>query len=201
MFASGIRKTIARNAVAIPFLGLLFAGDAFPYSSTVTTTSDFPAGIARVAMLPLVGCPSTVDCTSMEKEIAASATKYSAKFQLVSPYRVNQLMMDLGISQIDETNGAAVAEKLNVDTFLVVQIMHAGRTTEGDVYYAVGDNMAMGIPYEVGVGNLEVRMIRAADGKALMKGSAFGKSEFYSEKGLIPRLFREVLEKAFGKPK
>jgi len=105
------------------------------------------------------------------------------------------------ISQIDESNVAAVAAKLNVDTFLVVQIMHAGRATAGDVYYAIGDNMAMGVPNEVGVGNLEVQMFRATDRKVLLKGSAFGKSEFYTEKGLIPRLFREVMEKAFGKPK
>ena len=46
----------------------------------------------------------------------------------------------------------------------------------------------------------ELRLIRASDGKVLLQGTGFGESDFRAGKGVVRKIFRQILKEAFGAP-
>jgi hypothetical protein len=170
----------------------------FPgYDVQVTASPEIRSTIMAIAVIP-VSCPRDVNCVWIERALLDDLRQYP-EFTVVSTSRVREVMLALGVETIDNAARTALADALKVDAFLVPVVGHSGTESQGAVGIWTGTTVIM-TDSSVSKGSVELHLLRASDGKALLRGSGFGESEFRSGKGVVRKVFRQILREAFGSP-
>jgi len=170
-----------------------FAG----YNVQVTKLPEFDSRVKSVALSP-ADCPEGLDCVWIEDRLLEDLKRY-ASIDVVPPSRVRQVMLELEINQVDETSRPVLAEHLHVDSFLIPLVGHASEESAGSISLWSGYSMTT-IDDTVAKGRVELLVVGGTDGKVLLRGTGFGESDLRSQKGVIRKIFRQVLIKAFTKP-
>ena len=168
-----------------------FAG----YDVQVTASPEIRTTVKSVAVSPAT-CPKDVNCVWIERELEEDLVHYR-ELTVVSATRVRQVMLELAIETINDESRAALAEELKIDAFLIPVVGHSGSESAGAVGVWTGTTVIM-TDSSIAKGSAELHLVRASDGKALMRGSGFGESEFRSGKGVVRKVFRQILSKTFG---
>lgn len=175
---------------------ILAARSLGAYSVEMNTSSDFPAGITTLAIMP-IGCPPKIDCSAVERDLAEYLGHYKARFSVVSAGAVRQATFDMGLLQPDDSRRQELMSRLKADAALLVVVGHAGTEQSGAVTFPVFNTLFTGFVQESS-GNVTMFIV-SADGKPLMRGTGFGKSEWYGDSSLVSRLCQDVLDKAFAR--
>ena len=172
---------------------LIVAGTAYGYSIHVNKVADFPSSFKRLAMLPAVG-PAGVDAIWVEQVVLEKFLK--KKLQVVPAVVVRQVMFDMGIKQLDESNRHALADRLQVDAFIAAAVDSAGTENAGSVGVFIGA-IFTAVPTDRNTGSVQLAIVSAETGRVLMEGTGYGQSELRSKKGVIGKTFAEIVDRAF----
>ena len=167
------------------------------YDVQVTASPEIGTTVKSIAVSPAT-CPKDVNCVWIERKLEEDLVQYR-ELTVVSATRVREVMLELGIETIGDESRTTLAAELKVDAFLIPVVGHSGSESEGAVGVWTGTTVIM-TDSSVAKGSAELHLVRASDGKALMRGSGFGKSEFRSGKGVVRKVFRQILSKTFGPP-
>ncbi len=180
-------------ALTLSLLSLgLFAG----YKVEVNKAPDFPRGVTAVALIT-PAAPGDFDVEWLESKFREYLSE-EHHLTVVPASAVRQAMFDMGIQSITDQNRADIAKKLRVDAFVVPTIQFSGTKTEGTTIFNTAPGVFIASQDEVAQGRVTLLFVDGAAGKFLMQGSGKGESEFRSGKGIAWKVFREILEKAFG---
>lgn len=185
-------------AVAITLVLTMTSLAIAGYRIDVTRLPGATANIKTIAVSP-AACPVDVDCVWVEQKLLEDLRTYHP-FRVLSASAVRQAMLELEIEKIDDEARVKLAEKLGADAFLVPVVRHGGKESQGTVGFWTG-NMFFAGSDDVAQGSVELLLIRADTGKAVVKGIGFGESEWHGEKGVIAKTFRKILAQAFSTEK
>lgn len=179
-------------------LVMLFGGSAVAlafYSAEANKVANF-AEICKTVVLVPIQCPPDIDCLWLERELG-QLIREKSKLKVVDADRVRRAVFDLGLTGNEPDFRPRVLERLGADAAVVVGVPGVDTTTKGTTAVLVG-NAFVTAPQErkTGVATLE---IVDRDGKRLMQGSGHGdsRSPYRSEKGLVAKVLRLILERAF----
>jgi hypothetical protein len=153
------------------------------------------ADLELVAVLP-PACQAEVNCTWVEKELDEDlhAGNY---FPHIPSSRVRQEMLELNILLWDDEAREILAETLGVTSFLVPVITVAGQGNSGGSVGFYSGGVGFSGFGSSSTGGAELVFIRAGDGKEIIHGEGFGKSGFRSQKSVVRKVFRRILQEAF----
>ncbi len=193
------------------------------YNVEVTTVRDFRKGIKSVAVLP-ADCVADVDCLWVEAKLTEHLSKYKS-LVFVPPSRVKQVMLEKGISKLDETGRRKLATALEVQAFLV-PIVGVAKSVDGVLSYGPAfqaphsggmvltppDGSPPGVVRDFVDGPplppasatdattayVALLLVAADSGQVLLEGHGVGRSMWRTHKGTVVQIFREVLNKAMG---
>lgn len=164
-------------------------------ASNVNTVSDFAISFRRLAIAPAIS-PTRIDPVWVEGLLQE---KLALKgIQAIPSTVVRKGMFDLGIQKLDDASMAKLAKSLECDAFLIPIVKSSEVESEG----AVGGLMPYtgsfyALSMEVARGGVELAIVRARDGKVLLQGVASGYSDMRSERGVIGKIFSDILDQAF----
>lgn len=185
---TSIRAFAATFALALPLTAV--AG----YNVEATLSRDWPGVAGRIAILPAI-CPPDFDCAALNETVAEY---FYENANVVTPEAVSQGMIDIGVEILDEGSRQALAEELDVGSFLQVVVGNASESTTGAMAYPLGGSGMVGInAIQKKQGSLEVRVV-SAEGKLLAKAAGYGESTFRrSSSSVIGRVFDEIYYRLF----
>ena len=175
---------------------LLAGGMALPgFDVQVVKTTYNLADLELVAVLP-PACQADVNCTWVESQLDEDlyAGKY---FAHIPSSRVRQEMLELDIQLWDDEARELMAESLGVTSFLLPVITVAGHGGSGGSVSVYSGGVGVSGFGSSSTGGAELVFIRASDGKQIIHGEGFGKSGFRSQKGVVRKIFRRILQEAF----
>ena len=153
------------------------------------------ADLELVAVLP-PACEAEVSCTWIEEQLDEDlyAGKY---FAHIPSSRVHQEMLELDIQFWDDEARELMAESLGATSFLLPVITVAGHGGSGGSVGFYSGGIGVSGSGSSSTGGAELVFIRASDGKEFIHGEGFGKSGFRSQKSVVSKIFRRILEEAF----
>lgn len=152
-------------------------------------------GVRRLAVAP-GSCAGDVDCLWLETKVAEEL-KALGRYGIIEAQEVRQRMLELGINRFGEGDLKGLAEKLGVEAFVVPIVGHSGTEVSGVSGVVVG-GWLYGDTEKIAKGSAELIVVRASDGKAVIRGTGSGKSEIRTGKGVVLKVFKEIIAKAFG---
>lgn len=172
---------------------MLLAANAFAYSVSVNKVSGFDTSFTALAMLPGTG-PTGFDTIWLDNLLAQ---KLAARGITVLPASVvRQAMFDLEIKQLTDDTRKQLAQKLNVDAFIVAAVDAWGTENAGTVGVFVA-GIFTAVPSDRNTGSVQLAIIAADSGKVLMQGAGHGQSELRSKRGVIGKTFDRILAQVF----
>ncbi len=179
--------------VVVLTLSLTISLAAHGYSVEVNKVMDFPKSFRSLAMLP-AACPSNVDCLWVESLVLGKLLE--RKLPIKPASAVRKMMFEMGVKELDDTNRRLLAQKLNVDAFVVVSIDSMTSESVGTTGVLVG-NVFTAVPSKRNVGSVQLAIISAETGKPLMESTGYGESSARPKRGVIGKTFNEILSRAF----
>jgi hypothetical protein len=186
---------MTRTQLLVLFVVLLLIApvQAVAYSVDVNKVTDFAHSFSTLAILP-ASCPTGVDCLWVESLIAEKLAERT--ITVIPASRVRQTMFDLEIKTVTPESRALLAEKLAVDAFVVIAI-DSMATEAGATTGVVIGNVFTAVPSKKNIGSVQLAIISAATGKALMEGTGYGESSARPKRGVIGKTFNLILDKTF----
>lgn len=172
---------------------LIAALDVHAYSVSVNKVPEFEKSFLKLALLPGSG-PTGFDTIWLDDLLLQ---KLAARSVPVTPANVvRQAMFELELKELTAEGRARLAEKLDVDAFIVAVVDAAATENSGTVgLFAAGIFTA--IPSERNTGSVQLAIVSATSGKVLMQGSGHGQSELRSKRGVIGKTFDRILDQVF----
>ena len=167
---------------------IAFAG----FQIQVDTITDLGKSFHRVAIVPCPAAegvdPAWVDSLLLEKLTARHIA-------VVPAAKLRQLLFDLGATNVNDENKAALAEKLQVDAFLMSSVGSA--TTDTIAVIPLPVYVGIGAPILKTSGAVELTLVAADSGRMLMHGVASGGAGFRTKKSVIGGMFNQLMDRAF----
>lgn len=105
-------------------------------------------------------------------------------------------MFELGLSTVTEEARSQLAAHLGVRAFAIPVIRGAEKRSEGAFGFWTGNSIIVGSD-EVTRGSVELLVVSIETGRLLLHGSGSGRSEFRGQRGVVLKIFREILDQAF----
>jgi hypothetical protein len=97
-----------------------------------------------------------------------------------------------------------LAKRFGVDAFLIAAVADADRQSTGSVGYGSANGFGKFVwgmfgaaNIERSSGNVQIAIIRADDGKVLMRGTGFAESQTRSLNRVLANIAADILENAF----
>jgi len=109
--------------------------------------------------------------------------------------KVRQVLFDLGGTAVSDENKAALAEKLQVDAFLISSVGSATTDTIAIIPLPVYAGIAA--PILKTSGAIELTLVAADSGRMLMHGVASGAAGFRTKKSVIASMLDQMMNRAF----
>lgn len=191
---------------SIALLLVFLAGSLFAHGPSVQVdrVDNLSSAFERLVVLS-PSCPPHVDCIWFERNLTEHLMK--RKIKVVPSSLVRHVLFEMEATEVTDELRREVAKRVQADAFLLASVDHADREKTG----SVGSGTALGIanfvtglfgatPIERSTGNIQIVIIRAEDGKVLMRGSGFAESEVRSLRGVLSRISSEIFERAFYVP-
>ena len=114
------------------------------------------------------------------------------KYQVVVSSRVREALLEMGLEKLDDAGRRDLAATLDVDSFLVPVIVQATNESSGATGFWSGSSFWV-TDSPVQVGSVQLALVRASDGRPILKGSGYGQSEWRTRKGVVSRVFHDIL--------
>lgn len=177
---------------------LVAAPAAAKWSVDVQNVPDLRVAVHVVAIVPIT-CPESVDCDRVETDIVKMVAMATGA-RVVGPRVLKEAAFKEGIVPPLSTEALArFSQAAGADSVMVVSIGGLSTTTTGGSGVVVGSTF-VATQDKKQDGSLTLT-ITSLDGKLLLHGTGFGESRnpFRAEEGMVLKMARLILEKAFGR--
>lgn len=165
---------------------LAFAG----YNTNVVKTKDWASNARRIAIAP-AACPTNFDCAWLNEKISGYVTE-GYPF-VVGPNDVSLALLEIGAESLSGDAIAMVAQKLNVDSFLIPVVGNAETKKDSAIAVPTYGGGFIVAQDEHAQGSIEIRVI-ASNGKLLARGNGFGESGIRRSKGVVAKVFGQLVD-------
>jgi len=168
-------------------LGLSSVAGAQP-EVVINMVPDIGSRIERIAVMPVADCPAGVDCLFFEKALQRHIWTYTDFLPLQSK-TVRKVLFELDILEYDvEAHREILAKALDVSALALPLV--TGVQTDDDFLEFL---------FAAGSANVGLRFVETASGETLLRGVATKASIFRQGEDMIGSLYKDILQKAFGK--
>jgi hypothetical protein len=146
-------------------------------------------------------CPPGLDCKVIEKNLQHELER-RVKFTVVGTRKVLELMLELGVIDLDDAVVSRLAGELQADAFLIPVIHHTSEKTDPFwrwLFLPIPGRSIL-VPTSVKRADIELFLVGTRPMKLLLRGSGLGESRVRSRAKIVNAMFSEILDKAFGSP-
>lgn len=160
------------------------------YNVDVTKVSNWSEVSGKIAIAPAM-CPADFDCVWLNETMAEYVTEgypFTA-----GPQQVAQAMLEAGVESLDGEGAQQIAELLGVDSFLLVVVGNSESTVQSAVAFPAFNGGFVMAPSKRAQGGLEIRVV-TSEGKTLARGSGFGESGWRKGRGVIGKVFGNLVD-------
>lgn len=184
-----------RSMTLLAAAALLAAPAAAKWNVDVQQTAALNA-MHAVAIAPL-SCPPDIDCAKAEKDLV-KLIREKTPMAVIEPAQIKQAAFNEGLTApIPDEALRRIAAALGADAVLVADIGAVSTKHTGAAIVPVGTSF-VAVDEQKKNSSCSL-LITNLEGKPLMQGTGFGESRnaFRSESGMVEKMFRLILEKAF----
>lgn len=160
---------------------------------------EVPA-LDKVAIVPMV-CPPGFDCHELEVDLEQELAR-RIDADVIGSRRVLDVILELGIVDLDDEKVGALIDRLGVDALLIPVIHHSGKDTDPFwrwLTLPVGGRVMI-FPTSVKHAQAELVLVGAEPLGTLLRGAGKGAGRRASRARIVRRIFTEILDQAFGEP-
>lgn len=183
---------------------VMTASSVLAASVQVNHVDNLRSQITRVIILP-PACPSNVDCNAFEQAITTQLLQ--RKLQIIPAALVRQRLFELETEQLTDQIRRDLAKQFGADAFVIAAVGDVQRQVAGSVGSGNATSagrfvwgMFTAANIERSSGNVQIAIVRAEDGKVLMRGTGYGESTVRGLNGVLSSLAADMFERGFFIP-